>query len=75
MSEALTFLYRRRKSDVDLAATLPLPKCALSAFPSYLGIFGVFSERFPWVAGAASPKHRRRFADQFPSVKAFVAIV
>jgi len=75
MSEALTFLHRRRKSDVDLAATPALRKCVGSAFPSYLGVFGIFPERFPCVAGAVSPKHRRRFADQFPSIRAFVAIV
>jgi hypothetical protein len=75
MSEALTFLHRRRKSDVDLAATQALPQCAGTVFPSYFGIFGIFSERFPCVAGAVSPKHLRRFAAQFPSVRAFVAIV
>ena len=75
MSEALTFLHRRRKSDVDLAATPALRKCAGSVFPSCLGFFGIFSERFPCVAGAVAPNHRRRFADQFPSVRAFVAIV
>jgi len=75
MSEALTFLHRQRKSDVDLAATPALPKCAGTVFPPYLGIFRIFFERFPCVAGAVSPQHRRRFAAQFPSVRAFVAIV
>jgi hypothetical protein len=75
MSEALTFLHRYRKSDVDLAAALALLKCAESASPSYLGVFSIFSGRFPCVAGAVWPKQQRRFADRFPSVRAFVAIV
>jgi hypothetical protein len=75
MSDALTSLHRRRKSDVDLAATAALRKCAGSVFPSYSDIFGIFSRRFFCQADAMSPKHRRRLADQFPSVRAFVAIV
>jgi hypothetical protein len=75
MSDALTSLDRRLRSDVDLAATGPWSSAAGSVLPSYLSVFGIFSQRFLRETGASSRRRRLRLGGQFPLGSAFVAIV